>query len=86
MDQDSQKTEQPMRIMFAIEYRRQRKLAIHTQIHLLDLLTSLIQGLQAGISLENEMEKLKDTYENLSLPYKDMLAPYLEDLESSLVR
>ena len=86
MEQDSQKTEQSMRIMFAREYRRQRKLAIHTQMHLLDLLTSLIQGIQAGNSLENEMEKLNETYENLGLLYKDMLAPYLEDLESSLVR
>lgn len=86
MEEDSVSTEQSLRKFFAKEYRRQRKLALHTQVYLLDLLTGLIEGLQAGSSLESEVAKLNGTYENLGMRYCDMLRPYIEDLEACLVR
>ena len=87
MEQDSQRSEQQsLRKVFAREYRRQRKLALHMQVRLLDLLTGLIEGVQAGSALESEVAKLNGTYENLGVQYSDMLRPYIEDLESCLVR
>ena len=72
-----------IRLVFALEYRRQRKFAIVTQVALLESLLEVISLVQSGSSLEAAYSILDPRrHDPLNLTYTAMLQPYLSELTS----
>lgn len=63
------------RLIYALWYRYQRKLAIHTQISLVNRLVAALPDLEVGVTPD-----LAQVYEPLQLTYAEMLKPYLCEL------
>lgn len=72
-----------MRTVFALQYRRQRKLALTTQVLLCEALLEVVSSLQNGADYAAATTLLNTRrHEPLNLAFSDMLKPYLIEIRA----